>query len=461
MRARALIFLFSGIVAVVALAGPVMSVESRQASEKRVGDTAVGASISIPEGWILEREEVTFDGTRGFTVWRPDVDTGEHDHGGTPAARVALAYELRPGGIESRVRERLSEYRDVSAKREEIKVGESKAVAVGPIPGGTPSTEVYVPVDGRVYQINVYSDGVGEEGLDADDEELLSTIRFSSPSRTARSADSLPDGGDPATYYEELSEEDKRERAAREDPARSATVDRSAAALPDYGERRISEGCWLAASRYYFQTQHGWHANRFANDPGTNAPTGFTKVGQPNYWGQYTHGNLGYGRCDRAGYTNDKFAVDYPYNKGDAIFSPFKSGTVVFAGRNYSHRHYGIFVVIKGKGGKYVSMSAHLSSLARGIKRGVRVNDATIIGFAGNTGDPSIPVGEVHLHQAFYRYPRYSADGSPYGGASLKVVYHRYLGKPGVRPGGVYEFVNRGAKQTSSRQKTEGEFISN
>ena len=41
--------------------------------------------------------------------------------------------------------------------REEFGVGERgrRGVAVGSIPGSTLSTEVYVPVNGRVYRINV------------------------------------------------------------------------------------------------------------------------------------------------------------------------------------------------------------------------------------------------------------------------------------------------------------------
>ena len=96
-------------------------------------------------------------------------------------------------------------------------------------------------------------------------------------------------------------------------------------------------------------------------------------------------------------------------------------------------------MVIKSDDGKYVSMSAHLSGLASGIRRGARVTYADIIGFAGNTGDPSIPVGEPHLHQAFYRYPSYNSDGSPYGGAGLKVVYHRFWANAD-HPVGVYKF---------------------
>jgi murein DD-endopeptidase MepM/ murein hydrolase activator NlpD len=64
---------------------------------------------------------------------------------------------------------------------------------------------------------------------------------------------------------------------------------------------------------------------------------------------------------------------------------------VTFAGRNYSHANYGIFVVIEDDNGMYVSMSAHLSGLEYGIVPGARVTHETIIGYAGDTGDPSIP----------------------------------------------------------------------
>ena len=210
----------------------------------------------------------------------------------------------------------------------------------------------------------------------------------------------------------------------------------SASSLPTYGEYQINEGCWRAASTFYFQTQHGWGANPSSD----GIPTGFTLIGRPNFWGQYTHGSLGYGRCASTYYTNDKFAIDYPLNRGDYVFSPFEKGTVTFAGRNYSHANYGVFVVVRSSNGKYVSISGHLNALAYGITPGAVVTADTVIGYAGNTGDPGVPVGEVHTHRAFYRYPGFNPDGSPYGGRGLQAVYHHYLGRPGVRPGGVYRF---------------------
>lgn len=115
-------------------------------------------------------------------MWKPapdpssDADDSD-DHGETtPAVRVARVSGLRPGQIEQRVRARLEEYSDLSMNREEVRVGRRnlKGTAIGPIPGSTPSTEVYVPVEDRVYQINVYG-----ERLDANGRKLLLDMEFS------------------------------------------------------------------------------------------------------------------------------------------------------------------------------------------------------------------------------------------------------------------------------------------
>jgi murein DD-endopeptidase MepM/ murein hydrolase activator NlpD len=409
---------------------------------ERTQGEVVGASISHPADWSVERERYTFDGTYGFTLWRPSSGAS-HDHGETPAVRVALAYGLRPAQIETTIRVKIASYPDLPMTREEVSVAEKghKGVAVGPIPGSTPSTEVYVPVNGRVYQINVY----GEE-LGADAKELLSTLHFEPPSRPVGSL-RLSDANAPETLYTagdpELAE---RERAAHEAAAVEAPeATFEATALGK--ERRIAEGCWRANPDFFVQTQHGFRAN---SNPRDGIRRGYTIVGRPNYWDEYTHGRFGYGRCARRYYTNDKFAVDYPLDHGDVVFSPFRRGTVTFAGRNVTHKDYGILVVIKSKGGKYVSLSGHLSGLARGIKRGTNVNRHSVIGFAGKTGGGDIPVGPVHLHQAFYRYPNYNSDGSPYGGAGLQVIRHRYF----RGDGGVYRFgwkIKPGIKAKGSR----------
>jgi murein DD-endopeptidase MepM/ murein hydrolase activator NlpD len=104
-----------------------------------------------------------------------------------------------------------------------------------------------------------------------------------------------------------------------------------------------------------------------------------------------------------------------------------------------------------------VSLSAHLSDLAAGIREGREVTGESVIGYAGATGGPNFPVGYPHLHQAFYRNPHCNPDGSPYGGAGLKVVYHNYLGTAAGKEAGLYQFAGNQTRRTVSK----GSWISN
>ncbi len=191
------------------------------------------------------------------------------------------------------------------------------------------------------------------------------------------------------------------------------------------GESRIAEGCWRAPPGFFVQTLHGFKANSNRKD---GIPRGWSRIGVPNFWNQFTHGSLGFGRCTRPNWANDKFAIDFPLDKGDVLFSPFKCGRVTFAGRNRTHADYGIFVSIRACNGKYVSLSGHLSALRRGLNRGDKVGKNTIIGYAGKSGGGRIAVGPVHVHQAFYRNPSFTRGHAPYGGAGLRVDRWRYVG---------------------------------
>jgi Peptidase family M23 len=439
-----------GLLATSAYVGAAQATEPSRMD--RSADGVVGASISHPEEWVLEREAHTFDKTYGFTLWRQGDAAA--DHGGTPAVRVALAYNLKPGQIDDRVRQTIGDYPDLTLKRQEVGVARGRAgVAVGPEPGSTPFTAVYVPVEGRVYKINVYSERPGEEGLDADDRALLSSLRFVKPARPVASLD-LPAANSAEELYAPGDAPDPTDvaRAAKEESfAEGRMQDATFGASSISGERRIAEGCYLADPDFFVQTQHGRYANSRSGD---GIPRGYTIVGKPNYWGEYTHGSIDMGRCHEPDYTNDKFAVDYPLNRGDAIFTPFRCGRVTFAGRNESHGAYGIMVIIRACNGKYVSLAGHLDRLAAGIYRGAKIGSRNkVIGYAGNTGGCCIPVGRVHLHQAFYRYPSYKQDGSPYGGRGLKIVRHHYFrGK-----GGVYTFGCR----SCSGGKSKGDRITN
>ena len=431
MRTKALLLLAVCMAVVVGAEMPGASVETkRNLGAKQIKKTLgkeIGAAITHPSDLRLERERYTIDDTYGYTLWQPE-EKATTEHGGTPVIRVALAYDMKPDQIKSAVQARLDELSDVQAKRQSVTVGKKryKGVAVGPIPGSTPYIEVYVPVKDRVYQVNLY-----REKLDAEGRELLAGLEFSPPSRSASSLD-LPKAdegrtfqqqGDPALVKRGLearkaAEEPANRTAAEADPSMTIRTASVAQPTPVYGEYRMANGCWRPNSTFPVQTQHGAYAN---------SGTGWARMGDPNYWGQYTHGSIGMGRCTSGYYTNDMYAIDYRLTRGDVVFSPFHAGTVVFAGRNNSHKNYGIFVVIRSDNNRYYSLSAHLNGLNRGIYRGARVNYNTIIGFAGDSGG-DIAVGPVHLHQAFYRYPYLLSDGAPYGGAGLQVVYHRFVG---------------------------------
>lgn len=435
MRATLSVFATFFTVAAMGALGTSAGVEAQQgpgaAQIARTGGAAVGASIAHPTGWRVEREPYTYDGTYGFTLWKPGTGA-EREHWGTPAVRVALAYGLEPGQIEAEVRERIAAYPDLPIEHRSVSVGEEghEGVAVGPIPGSTPSHEVYVTVHGRVYLIDVYGEELGAEG-----EELLSALRFEPPSRSVTSL-GLPDANAPEALYAPSDPEIEQGELAARAESPSGEEDSGAEALSlrgGGGERRIAQGCWRASNGFYVQTQHGKYANRGGGD---GIPTGRALVGMPNYWDEDSHGRLGYGRCKKNRYTNDKFAVDYRLNRRDYVFSPFKRGRVMFAGQNKTHKDYGKFVAIRAANGKYVSLSGHLDGIRRGLDRGDRVTRKTVIGYAGDSGGPDFQVGPVHLHQAFYRRPSHNPDGSPYGGRGLQVVRHHYV----RGDGGVYRF---------------------
>ena len=462
MRNKILGFAVLAVVSAMAATGTSAQAQEPAVTTQKTEGAAVGAEIVHPAEWNIEREPYTYEDTYGYTLWYPDTDAA-HDHGGSPALRVALAYDLKPEDIEAEVEGLRADYPDLSLRRETVAVARKhEGVAVGTIPGSTPYTAVYVPVGERVYRINVYADDPERPGLDARGKELLSDVRFEPPTRSVGSLD-LSDANSPEALAAPtdpglVADEETTHRAGTEE---NQTARTSVVSARGGGEKAISEGCYQADPRFWVQTQHG----KFANENRWKGRRpGWTRIGLYNYWGQYTHGNLGYGRCAHDGYTNDKFAIDYFLRRGDAVFSPFKSGTVRFAGRRDSHKNYGIFVAIETEHGgeRYVSMSAHLDGL--NVSKGDRLSEDKIIGFAGNTGAPSIPVGDPHLHQAFYRNPSY-VDGAPYGGRGLQVVRHHFIGTAARDSnGGVYTFGRKKKSDRTCRASIvcgKGYFISN
>jgi len=247
LRLKTWVLALLPVVTVLGLLTTGAAVKAEQATElprmERTADGVVGASISYPEGWVLEREAYTFDKTYGFTLWRPGDAAA--DHGGLPAVRVALAYDLEPGQIDARVRQTIRDYPDLSLKRQEVDVARGHAgVAVGPVPGSTPFTAVYVPVKGRVYKINVYSERPGEEGVGAHDRALLSSLRFTPPSRPVSSLD-LPAANSAEALYAPGDAPDPKDlaRAAKQESfAEGQAQDATFGATSTSGERLMKGG---------------------------------------------------------------------------------------------------------------------------------------------------------------------------------------------------------------------------
>lgn len=410
-----------------------------------VSDLIGAAVMAPPEHVVVEREPYLLDGSLGFTLWDPG-NAAEDVHSTTPLVRVSLALETTEADVEARVAEKLEEYGPHGAHRSTVEVSGQLGIAVGPIPGSPPSTEIWVPTGGHVYRVNVFG-----EAIDEVTQALLARVELTAPSQSLFDLDLLDANEETLLYIDGAGSDGnaftdpKRELTSLFDEVNAEGVTSSALT---YG-RVIHEGCYEAPWSFWVQTQHGWGANG----------TGWVRVGSPNYWGEYTHGSLGWGRCASPHYTNDKFAIDYPMRRGDVLFSPFWQATVTYAGRHLYYKNYGIFVALADSNGEYANLSAHLNGLARGIHRGATVYHTTIIGYAGNTGHPSIPVGPVHLHQAFYRYPSYHWFGAPFGGRGLAISYFRYVGTAAGNGGGGYPFTWPAWDDRST--VTKGEWISN
>jgi murein DD-endopeptidase MepM/ murein hydrolase activator NlpD len=85
-------------------------------------------------------------------------------------------------------------------------------------------------------------------------------------------------------------------------------------------------------------------------------------------------------------------AIDYAANSGTPVIATAE-GVVSVAG---SKGDLGITVELKH--GKYISQYAHLSSVAKGLKRGVDVKQGDVIGYVGSTGVSTGP----HLQYALF-----------------------------------------------------------
>src|ERR671917_976411 len=137
MRNKMWGFVVLAVASVMAAADAGAQAQEPPAATEETGGKAVGATIVHPAAWNVEREPYTYQDTYGYTLWYPDTDAA-HDHGGRPALRVALAYDLDPGDIEAEVEGVMADHPGLSLRRERLDVArEHEGVAGGAITGST------------------------------------------------------------------------------------------------------------------------------------------------------------------------------------------------------------------------------------------------------------------------------------------------------------------------------------
>lgn len=94
------------------------------------------------------------------------------------------------------------------------------------------------------------------------------------------------------------------------------------------------------------------------------------------------------------GFTKLHTGTDFAAPRGTPIYAA-GNGTVTYAGRKGG---YGIYVRIRHNG-TYQTAYAHMSGIARGVRKGTRVNQGQVIGYVGTTGRSTGP----HLHYEVIR----------------------------------------------------------
>jgi murein DD-endopeptidase MepM/ murein hydrolase activator NlpD len=104
--------------------------------------------------------------------------------------------------------------------------------------------------------------------------------------------------------------------------------------------------------------------------------------------------NYGNRRHPILGYTKLHTGTDFAAPRGTPIYAA-GNGSVVYAGRKGG---YGLYVRIRHNG-TYQTAYAHMSGIARGIRKGKRVNQGQVIGYVGTTGRST----GNHLHYEVIR----------------------------------------------------------
>lgn len=105
--------------------------------------------------------------------------------------------------------------------------------------------------------------------------------------------------------------------------------------------------------------------------------------------------NFGMRRHPILGYSKMHTGSDFAAPRGTPIYAA-GSGTVEYAGRKGAN---GIFVKIRHNG-TFKTAYAHMNGIARGVRKGSRVQQGQVIGYVGTTGRSTGP----HLHYEVHRH---------------------------------------------------------
>ncbi|MBA3463327.1 MAG: hypothetical protein H0T46_25450 [Deltaproteobacteria bacterium] len=382
-------------------------------NQQRLVDEEVGVSLVAPMTWSIIKDPVLFK-THGFFV-RGD-DASPHSHA---VARVALAYEAKPGDVEALVTEKLAQY--PGAERIDLTLADGRAaIGVTNLPGTDPYTAVYTTDGERVYEVGLWSE---TKGMDDRGMQLLSQLRFKKPTREiadlalARAEDTV--FGVPPTEFvaRNAAAVERRglmaQAAAAADPAFRAATTTELRDPPQPTDATAAGGCgFTAPASLYWQLQ--WdETNTFYS--GTyydlRARSGWSAQSgnYGSWWGTNYHVGLCYGQR-----LNQYYANDWPAQHWANAYAAF-SGYVEWAGWGTDgFATLGRYVVVRN--GSYRSLTAHLTAIRSGVEWGAWIDGYwDIVGWAGDTGGPWDP----HLHARVGWGESLTFNGQPYGGQSV------------------------------------------
>lgn len=376
-----------------------------QAEEPSVYENDVlGVTLSYPgECQIIENQYLS--DVYGFSV----VDLER-----TPIFQVGWVHKASPKQQNQFVEETLTGYSSLPVNRASVQVGGQTGEMLSPVPGVVANTLIYVSANERLYEIRYY-----KESLDDLGRFFLENVRFY-PACQSLDELQLFHADDVLFTTPELEERLLEEELETDGPEKLPLPDLSMG--EPSGFESIPSGAQILSSvepgcTTYSLVQTQWGSG--AND------TGQSTAG-PYFFGEGTHQG-----CDDDWSYNDHYALDHPLDEWDLIY-PHRSGTVIFsdwAGGGW--KTLGRMVVIDYGGGSWGVM-AHLRYISYRAEVGKQVDENTIIGYAGGSGDYRDDYWGVHLHQSVNKDAKLSTNpGGIYDGQSARPIGYQYSGNGG------------------------------